>query len=398
MKAFAFSSCVLTAALASSLAFAAPDPAYVPAKADLVVVGHQLNVPAPAQDAAMEKLKAAGFYKEYPCSLADLAEINPHLPAMMKALVGYSDDGLSMTTTSMQCSVVLPEKLPEAPGEIPAFSVNAVIENPAMDLPAFTAALKEALKDDEGSLTLVESEGWTILRDESDLEGSMPFIGYHAVPGGALFTVTDNPENAKALLARTAPTIAGTSTPLLKAFTPPQGAEGGSEVIVLKSIKGLVDRFVTEPEAQSFIAIQAPYLMRANDVTLKLYATGTNFYFTLEVATDDEATATEISEQLIGFKMMALQLVRGSYMLPADSAILAQVSKLKISAEGTTAKLALTLSFDDIVALAQEIVKLQEASAASFGLPSEDPDLEWPEEEEEDVKVKVEIEKVPATK
>lgn len=394
MKAFAFSSCVLTAALASSLAFAAPDPAYVPAKADLVVVGHHLNVKGPYEDIAIEKLKATGRYEETP--LSDLAEVNPHLPAMLKALVGYSDDGLSMTTTSALCSIVLPEKFPEAPGEVPAFSVNTVIENPAMDLPAFTAALKEVLKDDEGSLTLVESEGWTILRDESDLEGAMPFIGYHAVPGGALFAVTDNPENAKALLARTAPTIAGTSTPLLKAFTPQQGAEGGSEVIVLKSIKELVDRFVTEPEAQSFIAIQAPYLMRANDVTLKLYAIGTNVYLTIEVATDDEATATEISEQLIGFKMMALQLVRGSYMLPADSALLAQLSKIKISAEGTTAKLALTLSIDDIIACYTEIVKQAEASSVSTMLPSEDPDLEWPEEEEDDVEI--EIEEAPATK
>lgn len=337
---------LLAGVLTSVLAFGAPNPAYVPASAEAVLVLNGLDSPSAGQKQILEAL--------LPDEEAAPESIeNDYL----KAFFGYSEKDGSMTAKSAFYVLLSPNMLVDVPAAQKEGELSfVVIENPKLDLPAVTAELKARIAkaktpDPMDPIAVEEKDGWVRLRYPENVPQSA-FMGYRAVPGGVLRVSVKSQAEADAIF-KGKNSIKGTKSPLLKAFATPKGAEGISATLVFKSIKGLV---ASNEESKAMISMQAPYLLKCSTLMGRYTSKGATSNLSLAVSTDDEASANEVREQVIGLKVMASQML--ATMLPPESACVKALKAIKVNARGKAASVSLSIPTEDFAKLSQEIPML----------------------------------------
>lgn len=274
--------------LAASCAFAAPNPAYVPAAADLVIVIDHINERSPAQDKAIQNLKAAGLYET--TILNHLDEIHTLMPVLAKSLLGYTDNGAPMATHSITVAACLPEIAVDENGLPSSIGLYAVIENPEMDLTTFTKTLQQLSEEGHFSEPYIESpDGWVIFEQFETAKGET-FFGYRPIPEGVLVVSTKDydPTIRSDLTEGTLRSIKDINSPLLKAFFPPVNTEGAQCSIAIWSIKDLVARYCANTDLPQYFPKINPDFVRLSSATIQMFAKGDTSYLTVEVVTDEK--------------------------------------------------------------------------------------------------------------
>ena len=366
-------------ALAAGFAFAAPSPKHVPANADLVLVGHDLNKVDPATRAKWDAALAAAGIKgaEDPQKAwKDMEEASPNLPKLIKTLFGVSEDMKSCSMASLVVSVTLPSSAEAFEGaEFPEdAALFCALENPKLDIATLDACI-QALAAEKGEIAVVRKGEWRTF--EKTGEAPDCFAAYRPVEGGVLFAVAAKQSVADALVAGGSTLPA--SSPLMKAFTSPdKTGRNGALRVALANLASLLKRVA----AAHLEAIEAnsPYALHTQDVHAAFYTSAKDaLVLALSAKTEDMDSAQNLCETVKEAKEVFSGLLI-PLMLQSDSSELAKlVSAISCVQQGTSVTLSASVSPEDVSAIAEELMALQ----VSVGEDDEDMD-ELDEEEDMD--------------
>ncbi len=388
---------ILTAgcALAAALSFAVPSPRWVPASADLVAVGENAEGKnAEAESAWKKAFKEAGVELPEDTSFAvgQLEEVSPHLPAILKAM-GASGDLKAFAPYSVVYAVSLPKRAEAMKGGSFAkeASLHVIYESAALDLPALDKAVAAfcAEKRETVTVTFRRSGEWRTLAfepKEKDADmPALPFFGYRPVKGGLAIALCADQATAEAWATGKTPAIAKDS-PLMEAFTPIAGAQSWGRMR-LADLAGLIGR-LTDAEARKALAAKVPLLQKIHKVGVDTAYKGADGIFSLAFEADDEASATQLRDLLLGWKGLLSQMMLPMLTQKPDSATAALANGIVCEAKGKCVSLRLTVT-PTLGAKAikefQEIAARQAAQAATLNPPDdedEDEDVEPMSEEE----------------
>lgn len=354
--------CVAT--LASLTAFAAPNPKWVPASSDLVLTADGLNVTNPeAEKVWKDGLEKLGISTGN--SLESIKEIEAEVPGfenLLKVAFGLSDDLMTTTTKSitLACTIVK-EKNSD---DLDKSSLVFVLENPKADLNALEAAIRKVLesKPDEDILLAREGE-WLTLKQKDDDDN---LIAICKVEEGYLTTIQPTLQDAEAIRTGKTPAI-DAKNPLMAAFTPRATGVDRKVAFLMKDLSNLINRLAT-PEAIAQIQMQQPTLLKTQTVTFDGETRGTKTDLKLNFKTEDVATAQQMMESLLGYKMLAQMMGAGIFNTP-DAKTLAFISSIACKADGENATLSFSITPEVFFPIIEEIQELQKQAE------QDDPDV-----------------------
>lgn len=385
----------LGCALAATWVFAVPSPRWVPENTDIVVVGESSGKADPDIETAWrEAFKAEGvdFGKNGSLTKAQLEEVSPHLPALLKAF-GASDDLKTMPAWSAVYSVTLPGSQEHMKGD--AFPEGAalrlVIENAKIDVPALDKAVAGlcAEKPEGTRVTCAfgRSGEWRTLTFVSKEKGMVPdklFFGYRPVAGGLAAIACATQAEADAWVAGKAPAHPANS-PLTSALAPVAGAKGNWARVRVGDLAGLLARLTT-PEVRKDMAIKMPLAQKIHMVDLAFALKGVNYLLALSATADDEASAAQLRDFLLGWKGLLAQMILPMATQKPDSALAALTNAIVCEAKGKAVSLRLEVTpamgakaFEEC----RRIGAQQAAQASRNAASADDEDDDTPMSEEE---------------
>lgn len=335
-------------------AFAVPAPRWVPADADIVVVSETSGKADPAVETAwQEAFKAEGgqIAEDPTATMEQLKELSPHLPDILKAF-GMSEDMKTFSAFSAVYSFSLPKSAKGMDGS--AFPKDVAfrlfIECSRIDVPALDKAVAalcaEKQKDEGVTIAFGRADAWRTLtftskEDGKNLLGGM-FFGYRPVNGGLAFACCANQANAEAWAMGNLPAIAKES-PLMAAFSPPEGAKGNWMRVCVGDLAGIATR-LSEPKTREEMASKVPLLLKTHAVGMGLSQKGTNYAVALSATTDDEASAMQLRDLLLGWKGLVTQMFLPMITQKPSSALAALVSAIVCEAKGKAVSLRLEVT------------------------------------------------------
>lgn len=314
---------------------AAPNPARVPAGADVVFVLDGLNERVPMPEEVLTELLAS-----FPiCAMAP----GENGPEPMQALFGVQPRGSNplMTAKSMTLAVTLPERLETsmARGSImEKMSLYITVEAPGMTLEEFMTMTQAS---ENGS---TREGDWWVSHREYDPEGF--FFGIREVPEGFFYALTMDRAEAEAL-AEGKGSIVGSGSPLLAAFERPKESRGPVMTVCIGSVKGIVQRL--EPEVLAEVSQQFPLLLQIGATTSRLFLTDQEVRAVQTLEAENLAATGELSEWLVTLKMLARQGVRSQEPSPQKDTLVDLISAVRISTLGTQARLTHALPFSQLL-------------------------------------------------
>lgn len=385
----------LSCALAATWVFAAPSPRWAPMNTDIVIVGEGPGKADPAIETAWRKAfkdEGLDFGKNEDMTMAQLGEVSPHLPALVKAF-GVSDDLKTMPAWSAVYSCALPTTAEQLKGDdFPeGMALRLFIENSEIDVPALDKAMAALCAEKRGDMritcTFGRSGEWRTLSFASGEKGKVPtkmFAGYRPVAGGLAAIVCASQPEADAWITGRAPTLPSNS-PLRSAFTPVESSRKDWVRVRVGDLAGLVARFST-PEARKEMAIKMPLLQKPHMVDLAFALKGINYVLTLSATTRDEASATQLRDFLLGWKGLASQMFLPMLTQKPDSALAALANAIVCEASGNAVSLRLEVTPTMGAKAFRECQKIavQQAAQASLNTASDEEDEDVEDEDEED--------------
>lgn len=351
-------------AFAAPLAFAAPNPARVPAEADLVIVGDRLDVKSESSAIFEEALRKAGVDVDAikQSKRADKDKMSKQAQAILKAALGCSDDWESWTTKSIVCALVLPKDLRNLEKDASGLSLVCFIENPKVDVAAIDAAVKESLaavKDPEEADVFAKEGAWSTLRakipDENLLKA---FIGWRAIPEGLAVVFSSDIEGMTALVEGKAKALPSDS-PLMAAFQPPAGAKDAWAKVMLRDVSDLTMRATTEEDrSQQAFLMSSGWMLKTQAFVLSAWQEQTKLRLVAELTAEDAETATQLRDGFLGMKtlfgMMLAQPQQPGQEAPSPH-FLQWLNQTSCEAKGNVATIDLSVTQEQGVALMQAI-------------------------------------------
>lgn len=370
---------VALCALAVPLAWAAPNPARVPANADLVIVGDRLDQGARFADAQKEALRKAGvdvdaFSK---AQRANLEACSKNVQAMLKAAFGFSDDWETWTTRSSVFSLTLPERLDNPEADFAKAILFFAVENPKADFAAFDAAVRAeaATSEQLGDMTFSKSGAWTVLRDkEPDPNLPDAFLAWRALPDGIAFAMSGGDFAKVAALAEGKGAAVTAESPLAAAFQAPKGTEGPWINLMVRDVSDLVKRSVPEETlANPSVQMAAGWQKDAKALRLACWQEADKQRFVLTLRATDAAAATKIRDSLLGMKaMFAMMLAQPQAGQSGVSPFAKWFNEVSCEARGDVVTLDLSMDYAQLAA----VLKIAQSQAG-------DAEDEEPEDEDE---------------
>lgn len=314
---------------------AAPNPARVPAGADVVFVLDGLNERLPFPEEVLREVLGS-----FPiCAMAP-GEDGPN---PIQALFGVLPQGSNplMTAKSVTLAVTLPERLEVemVRGNImERISIYLTIESPGVTLEEFMAMTQAP---ENGN---VREGEWWVNHSKHDPEGF--FFAIREVPEGFLYAITMDRAEAEAL-AEGKGSIVGSGSPLLAAFERPKEARGPLMTVCIGSVKGIVQRL--EPELLARVTQQVPQLLQVGAATTRVFLTDREVRAVQTLEAETLAATGELSEGLVTLKMLARQALRNQGPSPQGNTLVDLISAVRISTLGTQARLNLNLPFSRLL-------------------------------------------------
>lgn len=380
---------------------AAPSAKWVPAEADFVVaIQGQPDRERDVVRAWRTALGEAGvtegpFLFNTQDGANPLIAVNPlgvgddnKLERFFTTFLGKYDELGIYPTQSITLSWCLPEKMPEVQDSGFDFALfgeaYCIIENPVFDPEAAIACIDELVQG-AGTVERVPQGDWQTIRPTAKAKAEQPNApdvlgGWRPIPGGVVCVLGDAFAKADALLAGKAPSAAGDAS-VERLFVP---ATIMSHVFLARDVKGLLKRFVTDPEIAAQLDMSVGWLRTVSDFWVQIGVNETKA-ITLDIVAkaEDEESAAMVRDTFIAYKMMVGGLIVPQIFGAPDSQTSRWLMGARCESEGTLATAHLTLTIEQYCALWKEWEAISARMEVQDSLPAiEEPDAEPMTEEE----------------
>lgn len=380
---------------------AAPSAKWVPAEADFVVaIQGQPDRERDVVRAWRTALGEAGvtegpFLFNTQDGANPLIAVNPlgvgddnKLERFFTTFLGKYDELGIYPTQSITLSWCLPEKMPEVQDSGFDFALfgeaYCIIENPVFDPEAAIACIDELVQG-AGTVERVPQGDWQTIRPTAKAKAEQPNApdvlgGWRPIPGGVVCVLGDAFAKADALLAGKAPSAAGDAS-VERLFVP---ATIMSHVFLARDVKGLLKRFVTNPEIAAQLDMSVGWLRTVSDFWVQIGVNETKA-ITLDIVAkaEDEESAAMVRDTFIAYKMMVGGLIVPQIFGAPDSQTSRWLMGTRCESNGTLATANLTLTMEQYCALWKEWEAISARMEVQDSLPAaEEPDAEPMTEEE----------------
>ncbi len=388
-------------ALCVTVTMATPQMRWVPADADLVVVGAS----DPAGSKAVETIwettaKAHGIdvdaLKEE--SLVPFFMEIPELEGVITASVADSATAKVATYDGIVLSATLPANeldVNTLPAEsLEGLAIYCFISNPKLNRNALTMAVKDLVTAEE-DVAVKEQGEWTILTEKPNPDATATeeplgiLLAYRFMEDGVVWTLGFSDEVMKkvdAMLLGTAPTLPAKS-PLKDAFTAEVAqTKTAAACFVLKNITELAQRYLPEEEYAAAI-MEMPMLANigAFVCTYTTDVQGT-LHLTWKLDMGTAVNAEQVRDLALGWRAMMMGMLSEDPEL-SNLELTKIFSSIGISTERTWVKLTLSLTADQFFTAYKEFEEMNEAAEMEDCdiFEEEVEEIEMDEEEAADV-------------
>ena len=339
------------AAMSVGLVFAAPKAEWIPAKANLY--GVVLRAPE-AQAAAVENVWKAeaekiGLETDEDNPALALTAIPEAFRPLAKAL-GCKKNLSEIRITSLTYGLLADYRSSPSAEDNPLGFIT--LECPTLNLPALDKAVKDDIIDDNG--TVKRNGEWRVIRRNDTATDYI--LAYRPITGGIQLIIAQYEEVLDEIRAGKIPMAKASDTAIAKLFALPKNcASTGSAM--LSNLSDIVSRALEQagPEAAMQIRAMAPWVFDTRALGLKIAITDKHLTLALGAETKDEATAKTVIEQLIMLKGLLQMGVAQQAASGKFSAIAAAVSAITCKAKGKVARLNLSLTPAQALAVAKEL-------------------------------------------
>lgn len=380
---------------------AAPSAKWVPAEADFVVaIQGQPDRERDVVRAWRTALGEAGvtegpFLFNTQDGANPLIAVNPlgvgddnKLERFFTTFLGKYDELGIYPTQSITLSWCLPEKMPEVQDSGFDFALfgeaYCIIENPVFDPEAAIACIDELVQG-AGTVERVPQGDWQTIRPTAKAKAEQPNApdvlgGWRPIPGGVVCVLGDAFAKADALLAGKAPSAAGDAS-VERLFVP---ATIMSHVFLARDVKGLLKRFVTDPEIAAQLDMSVGWLRTVSDFWVQIGVNETKA-ITLDIVAkaEDEESAAMVRDTFIAYKMMVGGLIVPQIFGAPDSQTSRWLMGARCESEGTLATAHLTLTIEQYCALWKEWEAISARMEVQDSLPAAEETEGAPMTEEE---------------
>lgn len=378
---------VCAAAVCAAVAFAVPKAEWLPADVDMSLAGICAQEEEPVVSAAWREA-LTGLHPALDQMLAEqkdtkkLAEEEPEIYALTKALTGYSEDGKRMTLASITLGVTFPKTV-AAFEEFEGLRVVAIFENPTFKIEAFDQAVQALIKakgDQDKKVSVVKVGDWRQLKEESG-EDEFAFC-YKPCAQGLMMVLAKTVAEAEqwlagAKLAADAPA----ATPFAVVKKPSDSA------YAVKDLAELLNRYVPDEETRKQVELQAPWLFKTHRVLLSGSLEGVNGVAKIAAATDSAEVAGQLKNALEMYRMMAAQMILPAVFQKPDAALCTWLMKsVTLETVGAEAQLKAVFEPKAVAAIAKECLELQAKQGQDVeSLFDDDEDFEDDEDDGEEM-------------
>lgn len=380
---------------------AAPSAKWVPAEADFVVaIQGQPDRERDVVRAWRTALDEAGvtegpFLFNTQDGANPLIAVNPlgvgddnKLERFFTTFLGKYDELGIYPTQSITLSWCLPEKMPEVQDSGFDFALfgeaYCIIENPVFDPEAAIAYIDELVQG-AGTVERVPQGDWQTIRPTAKAKAEQPNApdvlgGWRPIPGGVVCVLGDAFAKADALLAGKAPSAAGDAS-VERLFVP---ATIMSHVFLARDVKGLLKRFVTDPEIAAQLDMSVGWLRTVSDFWVQIGVNETKA-ITLDIVAkaEDEESAAMVRDTFIAYKMMVGGLIVPQIFGAPDSQTSRWLMGTRCESNGTLATANLTLTMEQYCALWKEWEAISARMEVQDSLPAAEETEGAPMTEEE---------------
>ena len=380
---------------------AAPSAKWVPAEADFVVaIQGQPDRERDVVRAWRTALGEAGvtegpFLFNTQDGANPLIAVNPlgvgddnKLERFFTTFLGKYDELGIYPTQSITLSWCLPEKMPEVQDSGFDFALfgeaYCIIENPVFDPEAAIACIDELVQG-AGTVERVPQGDWQTIRPTAKAKAEQPNApdvlgGWRPIPGGVVCVLGDAFAKADALLAGKAPSAAGDAS-VERLFVP---ATIMSHVFLARDVKGLLKRFVTDPEIAAQLDMSVGWLRTVSDFWVQIGVNETKA-ITLDIVAkaEDEESAAMVRDTFIAYKMMVGGLIVPQIFGAPDSQTSRWLMGTRCESNGTLATANLTLTMEQYCALWKEWEAISARMEVQDSLPAAEETEAAPMTEEE---------------
>lgn len=316
------------------------------------------------------------------------------LERFLTTFLGKHDELGIYPTQSITLSWCLPEKMLEAQDSEFDFTLfgeaYCIIENPVFDPEAAIACIDELVQG-AGTVERVPQGDWQTIRPTAKAKAEQPNApdvlgGWRPIPGGVVCVLGDAFAKADALLAGKAPSATGDAS-VERLFVP---ASNMSYAFLARDVKGLLERFVTDPEVAMELDMSVGWLRSVSDFWAQIGVNDAKA-ITLDIGAKalDETAAATVRDTFIAYKMVLGSLIVPQILGTPDSQTSRWLMSTQCESKGTLTTASLTLTMEQYCALWKEwkaIEAKQEAERhvipATEIEPLEDPNAKPMTEEE----------------
>ncbi|MGN1325835.1 MAG: hypothetical protein ACI4YA_05805 [Candidatus Spyradenecus sp.] len=380
---------VCAAAVCAAVAFAVPKAEWLPADVDMTMAALCEQEENPVVHGAWKEA-LTGLHPMVDQMLAEqqdmkkLAEEEPEMYALTKALTGLSEDGKKMTLKSIALGMTFPKTV-AAFEEFEGLRVVVIFENPTFKIEAFDQAV-QALLEKKGTgvnaPTMVKVGEWRLIKPNKQEQPADIAFCYKPCAQGLVVAVARTLSEvelwlAGAKLAADAPAAA----PFAVVKKPADGA------YALKDVAELLNRYVPDEETRKQVELQAPWLFKTHRVLLSGSLEGVNGVAKIAAATDSAEVAGQLKNALEMYRMMAAQMILPAAFQKPDAALCTWLTK-SVTVEATGSEVQLKAVFEPkaVSAIAKECLELQAKQGQDVeALLDDDEDFEDDEDDGEEM-------------
>lgn len=351
--------CVFAAAVYVAVAWALPKAEWLPAQADMTMafIAPQAENTALKQ-AWEEALKGSTqdlSWALVPLDLKAFEQKDPEVYAVLRELVGLSEDGKRLSLASVSMGMTVPKSIESDLG----FKAVFIFENPALDAKAFDAAIRalvakkaqEAGKD----FSVVPMGEWMDFNIfTAEKERKRRFCYRPCAQGLKMVLAQDEAEAeawlAGAKLAADAPVAAP-----FAAVKQPQDI-----AVALADLAGLLKRYKIDPKERKQLKLQMPWLFKTHRVMLAGTLEGATVVWTLSATTNSVQQTEQLKNFFEMYRFVIAQMLLPALLQKPDAVAIDWLRKqVSVKASGTEARLRMAFDPTTTAALVKEFEELE---------------------------------------
>ncbi|MGN0885556.1 MAG: hypothetical protein ACI4RT_01035 [Candidatus Spyradenecus sp.] len=336
--------CMYVAAICAAVAMALPKAEWLPADVDVTMAFIVPQIENPELKQAWDEA-FKGVDPNFDLALAKrdpeaFKQQDPEAYAVLKALVGLSEDGKRLSLVSVSMGMTLPRTAAGDSG----FKAVILWENPALDAQAFDAAIRALVakkaQETGKDLSVVPMGEWM---DAGALQagGEIKLRGcYRPCAQGLMMILAQDEAEAEAWLAGAKLTAAA---PVAAPFAAVK--EPCDWALVVADVAGLLTRYVPESADRKQVELQMPWLPKTHRLMLSSSLSGVSVVGRLSAMTDSAEMAERAQNTIEMYRLMAAQMILPALFKKPDAAVVRWLMK-QVSVEAADTEVRMRMVFE----------------------------------------------------